>query len=466
MQIVGADVIELRALARRLDDAGSALLRTSAILTQQLTATRAWHGPDADRHRSAWLSQHQPALARTAAAMGEAARQVAQHADEQEQASAAEGGVIGTRSAATLPSGIRLADFPTSASLKAFIDTLRRDGVDPRAYAVLLEQYWSMVAAENAGIDLHGWDPGAGAKANLDNMAKSYDYYRELWRRDPRFQWAAFASLVGPDFAGGMLDLDLFKSLPNVPQAPMGGAPDWLTKPLMPKQLEQLDALKNISDEDLRYFETKFVGMQKAIFVDQMSMHEAYLSGGLAAIKEMQQSGLIDKRAYTAWIDIDSGDASRVARGNMDLLYREQHDVVKDSYDEMRNYKGDLGQSFTYLLGAIGRPSFGDAQGLAQYDPLSFGGTQSHLGVEGRLHVETSLPAHNVSVFKTRWDLIEHNTLPEFRKYIDGGHSWQLDTILDTPASARIDAARPINNKAEITERLTDFNVDKRIGLS
>ena len=137
-----------------------------------------------------------------------------------------------------------------------------------------------------------------------------------------------------------------------------------------------------MSEHEFQFFETSLLQMQKDIFSDQMPMHEAYMANGMAGIKEMYDAGLIDTNTYKAWTDIHSGDPSRVADGNATLLYREQHDIIGQAYDDMRNYHGPVGQVMTYTMGAIGAPGIPGAQTLGQYDPLTFGGRVEAPGVD------------------------------------------------------------------------------------
>ncbi len=92
------------------------------------------------------------------------------------------------------------------------------------------------------------------------------------------------AGMIGPTFAGGMVDL-LLRTVSDLASEPLDKVSGW-------------------------------------------PMPEAYLAGGMASIKEMYDAGLIDDKTYQAWGDIDGGDAGRVAAGNEQLLYREQHDVT------------------------------------------------------------------------------------------------------------------------------------------
>ena len=47
--------------------------------------------------------------------------------------------------------------------------------------------------------------------------------------------------------------------------------------------------------------------MQKKIFEDQASMHEAYLDGGLPEIERLYKAGIIDLTTREAWQQVDLG---------------------------------------------------------------------------------------------------------------------------------------------------------------
>lgn len=365
--------------------------------------------------------------------------------------------------------------FPTAEGAKRLLDLLREDGVAPTDYGPLLQRYWLLVATEKAGIYLDGWDPSQGAEANLPNLIASYDYYGKLFLENPDFQWAGMAAMIGPTFAGGMFDLQLLRRLGDIASTPLDVAPDWLVGPLLPPVIRDLAILGQMSEHEFRFFETSLLNMQKDIFSDQMPMHEAYLAEGTEGIREMYDAGLIDTRTYEAWQDIDSGDPTRVADGNEALLYREQHDIIGQAYDDMRNYHGPVGQAMTYAMGAIGAPGIPGAQTLGQYDPLEFSGSiEAPTPLDnpfidtpnpyGQLDVQTPLPEGNVSNFDTRWDLIDNDTLPAYQKLLAENPD-EVERILTESVSGRIDNARIHNNIDDILLRLADWEVRVEVGV-
>ena len=349
------------------------------------------------------------------------------------------------------------------------LEAVRASGLAPSAYAGLLEQYWLTVAAERAGLDLSGWDPRLGADAMLPYLVGSYRYYGQLYLDDPDFQWAGMAAMIGPTFAGGMFDLQLLESFSDIASASLDAVPGWAKAPLLavlPEAVRNIALLGELGEAEFDYYETSLLSMQKQIFTDQAPMHEAYRAMGVAGIDEMYEAGIVDADIVNAWRDIDSRDPARVQRGNTNLLLREQDDVIRDDYRDMRHHHGPVGEAVTYMMGAIGTPGIPGAQSLGEYDPLAVGvsvdpwGPGPHASVE----VVTPLPEGNIADFDTRWDLIVHDTLPAYQGLIRD-HPEQVEAILTSDVEGRIDDARLSNNLGELLERLSDWEVHVDGGL-
>jgi hypothetical protein len=105
---------------------------------------------------------------------------------------------------------------------------------------------------------------------------------------------------------------------------------------------------------DLGFYETTFLTMQKKIFEDQATMHEAFLAGGVAAIAELHAARIVDSATLEAWQQIDAG---LVEPGNRTLLLREQRDIIDRFYVDMLQRHAAEGPVFTYLLTLAGAPS-------------------------------------------------------------------------------------------------------------
>lgn len=95
MSMYGADVGQLRALCDRLEMVASDLERTGKVLSQDITTTTQWQGPDAGGFRGDWSGTHYPRITAAAAALRTAARAVRANADQQEGASAVDGSSAG-----------------------------------------------------------------------------------------------------------------------------------------------------------------------------------------------------------------------------------------------------------------------------------------------------------------------------------------------------------------------------------
>lgn len=151
----------------------------------------------------------------------------------------------------------------------------------------------------------------------------------------------------------------------------------------------------------------------------------------------------------------------------------------------MRNYHGPVGQTMTYVMGAVGAPGIRGAHTLGQHDPLTFSGRVEVPGVDtdgvdlpgpvnipgvhtprpyGELDVETPLPDGNVSNFDTRWDLIENDTLPAYQKLLAEDPDY-VHYELTRPVQDRIDDARLYNNIDDLIGRLSDWDVRVEVGV-
>ena len=340
-----------------------------------------------------------------------------------------------------------------SSVLTAIVGAVRATGADPATYSEVLQQMYVTRAAEKTGIDLAGWDTSKGAEALMGQVGGSYEYYAQLYLENPDFTWAGMANLVGPDFAAGFLDLHSFRDHIGV------------IAPLVPPEYRPAtDVLAGMSDDEIAFYETTFLDMQKDIFFDASTMHEAYLADGMAGIEELRAAGLLAPEGYDqrdsqlaentvvrAWQDIDagiaSGDDALLDRGNAALLYREQHDTIQPSgYDAMLDH-GPTGPAFTQMLGIVGDASIPGAKTLGQYE----GGVSVPVdyvplvpGVQGQ--TETwYVPTGNIADFEVRWDYIANDTLP----------AWQ-DLVHDDP-----DRARALVG-ASVPERIEDRRLDAR----
>ena len=295
-----------------------------------------------------------------------------------------------------------------------------------------LRRFWLERAFDSAGIAVSHWDPARGVEANRRTIECVYDYYGRLYGRDARLQWAGMANLIGPSFYAGFLDIGVIPDverrliglLRRVISAGRGGA----------ELLLQRERARDESvDEGLGFFEVTFLTMQRKIFEDQALMHEAYLGGGLDAIRALGSAGIIDEATLQAWEQIDGGDPARVEEGNRTLLYREQHDIIDRFYVSMRAYDPPQGQAFTYLLTLAGSPAVPGAKGYTAVFPL----TVVAAIPGGAVSIRTPLADGNIAVFANRWRLIEQDTFPAFQRFISVDAA-QARALVATPIGKRV----------------------------
>jgi hypothetical protein len=277
-------------------------------------------------------------------------------------------------------------------------------------------------ALKSAGIDRDTWRPDLGFAANRRTVEAVYDYYGQLFLAYPHFKWAGMASLIGPSFYAGFKDL--------------GFLPDVARKAAIAAFGRPIRHFTRRTVADLGFYETAFLRMQKKIFEDQATMHEAYIAQGLSKIEELYHSRIIDVATLEAWRDIDSGDKANdtalIERGNRTLLFREQLDIIDRFYLQMLRHDRPEGLVFTYLLTLAGAPSVPGAHSFPERFPL---GLVARLPL-ATISVRTPLANGNIAVFANRWKLIEDDTLPEYLAFARD-HADQARTLAGTPVSER-----------------------------
>src|SRR5262249_41250607 len=123
-------------------------------------------------------------------------------------------------------------------------------------------------AFERAGIDRSTWRPSRGVAENRKTVEAVYAYYGRLFLEHPYLEWAGMASMIGPAFYAGFMDL--------------GFVPDAWRSAVHAVLGRASRRLARRGAGDLGFYETTFLTMQKKIFEDQAPMHEAYLAHGLA----------------------------------------------------------------------------------------------------------------------------------------------------------------------------------------
>src|SRR2546423_4569189 len=267
-----------------------------------------------------------------------------------------------------------------------------------------LKEAWLNRALASAGIDRGRWRPGLGVEENRRTIEAVYDYYSRLFLDHPQLEWAGMASVIGPAFYAGFRDLGLLPDAVRAAVRAVCGRTSW--------------RLATRAAGDLGFYETTFLTMQKKIFEDQATMHEAYVTAGVAEIERLYRARIIDVATLEAWRQIDAGrrdgDRARVDRGNRTLLYREQHDIIDRFYVRMLGFHHPEGSVFTYLLTLAGAPSVPGARSYPERYPLTLVARLRRTAIRLR----TPLADGNIAVFANRWKLIDEDTLPDYLAFI------------------------------------------------
>ncbi|MEE2523706.1 WXG100 family type VII secretion target [Pseudarthrobacter sp. J75] len=489
----GADVAQLRQLAKDMANGATRL----GNLGQQLSSavsTSPWKGNDAERFRSAWSSHHLKVLKSASAQLNAASKALLRNADEQDKSSNSNGG-SGSGNAngpgggphSTDPAAQELTDkleamtpaeraeylasdefkkwaleHPEAA--KAAMDAAADSGLinkKSEEYADFLSDYWNQQAMREMGIDPSTWDTSLGTEHNWETIKSVYDFYGKAYLANPDLQWAGMANMIGPSFAGGFRDMALLRDLAQqITNNPVSNVP-------LPV-LDQLEQLANMTDEEIKFYETSMLDMNKEIFLDQAWQHQAYMNGGIEEINRLQQSGAIDSVTARAWEQIDSGDPALIKEGNTTLLYREQNSIIADDYTNMRNHPG--GEAVTYLVTLAGEPSIPEAKSFPEVFPYTYSvespgpeklpWTNWDNPAQFRTDFTTGFPDGNIADADQRWALISQDTLPAYQKLLANDPD-RAAQIIGQDFNQRVDEHRPLNNIGNITGRFLDgFDVE------
>ncbi|WP_426988528.1 hypothetical protein [Pseudarthrobacter sp. Y6] len=185
MTFYGADVSQLRELAKAVDKA-AALLSSRASSLQGQIQSAPWKGTDGELFRQDWSGNHRPSLERVASSLRHNSKLLLQHANEQEQSSAETGGGSGGGGSSALD---RLKDLGS------------------RAQNWLEEQVAKAAAAEAHRQDL---------KQGMDGMLKASPEEQAKW-------WAGLSEadrqylIEGVDEDGHPLAEDLMRMDGGIP---------------------------------------------------------------------------------------------------------------------------------------------------------------------------------------------------------------------------------------------------------
>ncbi|MBO0691650.1 MAG: hypothetical protein J2P58_02025 [Acidimicrobiaceae bacterium] len=310
----------------------------------------------------------------------------------------------------------RIALLKTNPAPYAYLATLAE--LNAAGFANL-QQVYQQQAYKDAGINPANWNPSNGLLASEQNVQASYYFYQRLWDGDHNLEWAGMAKLAGAPIYAGLQDLYVVSQLPR-------------------DQLEALAAQGNAlallvigyGVEDVNWYETQFLTMQKAIFDDLGVEHDAYEYGGVQAVQALlaNDSGPVSQSTLKAWEQIDSGDPSQIAQGNEALLHREQLFILQPYYDALRNHNGPEGRMFSDIL------SENVASPVPGGEPFrDLGGASPPIGNVGP--VQLGVDPNDVTVFPDRWQWITSNMYPQYQRLLQNPSAAQQ--VIDDPLSER-----------------------------
>ncbi|MEO8219774.1 MAG: hypothetical protein ABI563_03185 [Specibacter sp.] len=451
---------ELRVFAQDLAACSKRLKSISLSLGSALNAVQ-WQGRDSERFRREWSTSHLRSIRSVCAELETAAQLLLRNAEEQDAASSAASLDVGGGSMAAAASGTpgaelenKLADMSpeeidkylqseefqkwvrenqdNADAAKSVLDKLADSGQlamlgpgdKPNGYGEFLEQYWAESAMRQAGIDPAHWDPAQGVGHNRDDIYKVYAFYAELYRNDPRMEWIGMANQVGPTFIAGFEDLAVLHKMADAGQ----DASEFLSD-MDPMRYAALQSLMNLGAEDLAYYETTFLSMQKQIFTDIGSQHFAFQQGGLTEIARMGSAGMVTPAMKQAWLNIDTVPSyanpqdyhgltttqqALLHQASYNIADREQNYVIADDYDHIRDRPS--GSIFTEAMTVLGKPSIVGADSYYEQFPA----VDPYLDVHRFPAVGVDFHHGNISVREDRWALIDQDTLGAYEDWLHG----------------------------------------------
>ncbi len=337
-------------------------------------------------------------------------------------------------------------------TLRDALDAARAAGVEPRHYATLLHQYWLAVATRNADIDLAGWDPGRGVAANTATFTQVYVNYLRLNNSHPEYWWTGLAGLAGGSFASGFFDMGDVSSIISVPGIHqlgdavadlLRGTPAPLLD-ILPADIRTLGTEgERLTAEDLVWYQTRLMIMQKHIFIDQVPMHEAYAAAGRAGVEEMFRAGVLDENAITAWREIADGTPGGLADAALRMTDREQNQIIADQWDVTSRGRGVMGRVLTYVSTIAGKAAVPGVRAPGVFAPTTL--------TAGTMSLRAPLPDFNWADRDTRWTYITGDLLP---RYLE---------LCANPAVARPVLAEPFSvmlGRGRLFQRLPDLLAD------
>jgi hypothetical protein len=350
------------------------------------------------------------------------------------------------------------------STLRDALDQARADGVAPSRYGTLLHQYWLVVSTRNADIDLGAWDPALGVRANQRTFSQVYVNYFRLANQHQDYWWAGLAGIAGGSFASGFFDLSdigIVLDVPGIHQ--LGDAVADLLRSTPPELVAEVPADirllgtegSRLSADDVAWYQTRLMIMQKHIFTDLVPMHEAYAALGMAGIDEMYAAGVIDADIRTAWQSIDSHTRSGYVDALIRMTDREQNRVIADQWDVTSAGRGKMGRVLTYVSTVAGKPAVPGVLAPGVFAPATVSAD-----IAGRtVSLRTPLPDFNWADRDTRWTYIMGDLAP---RHIDMESNRPFaEVVLGESFWSKLAHGRMI---ARIPELIADLTTQWRLG--
>jgi hypothetical protein len=282
------------------------------------------------------------------------------------------------------------------------------DQLHQAGFANLKDVYLKQLYLE-AGIDPDKWDVTSGLDGLRDINEKLYAFYQNVYDAHHDITWAGLAKLVGGVVLGDLQSLDGWRKTASNGWVQAGeGVLGFIFGGGLAGAGGAVAAGK-YTESELRYYETEFFKIQKAIFDDMGPQVVAYTHGGLDAMNALYQQGSVDAQTLSSWAKIAAGD---VAGGNLGLAYHEQVVVVSPFYDQMHGHPLTGGM----MTATLSKDAVSPVPG----------GTGFH----------QAEPDGNLADVDDRWKWVEGTLMPDYRALLQRPDAQQvIDQPLDDMAA-------------------------------
>jgi hypothetical protein len=289
---------------------------------------------------------------------------------------------------------------------------------------------------------------------NRPNVQSVFKHYEKIYRIGPdKFQWAGLAKLAGAPVYAGLSDAQ---------HGRVKYADEWISllSPLLFwKSATEKERLVAETKQLIKSTQALLIDGNVRIFEDLAWQFAAYRCSGLGALKYVNKQ---DERSlsFDSWALIDSGvndgDIDKVLRGNKELAYREQKEVLAPIYEEMDLLQSlelsklgaphkNVSKAFSFLAkNPVPRgPRFIPADSLTvpvvpYFNPLKIPAEALVLTIKAVVY---SSDNRRISRFEDRWDWIER----------DGDGMWPLWLQIPKAQSMTL-VSIPLRERASIGE--------------